>query len=374
VLLFGRNDLKAVTWFGTLAISEDGGVEQCCLLEKDAEQLAEHMLLTMRNEELPSHGLNLRELALKCGFVELEEDYDVLLREVSIKAAKRQISMTDTDDKRIVQAVEAMDDIDKAANELSERLMEWYGTYFPELELTAESMARFVLRFGSRENVPEGHDMFAKASSSMGAELSLVEEDLLRNFAASLCGIYDTRKHLEQYIMSNMGAVAPNLTNIAGAPLGARLISLAGGLDKLAAFPSSTVQVIGASNALFKHLRSRAPSPKHGVIFNHPLIKGSPWWQRGKIARALAAKISLAVRMDVYGGKHDPSIKEKLERKVESIKKANPEAPKKQSSKFTQPGPGRAGGRPAKKHRGQNKSGMKKSSKATSDRSGGRPV
>ncbi len=366
--------MKIVTWFGTLAISEEGGVKECCLLEKDVEQLAENMLLSMGNEEVPSNGLDLRELALNCGFVELEEDYDVLLREVSIKAAKRQISMTDTDDKRIIQAVEAMDDIDKAANELSERLTEWYGTYFPELELTAESMARFVLRFGSRENVPEGHDMFAKASSSMGAELSLVEEDLLRNFAASLCGIYDTRKHLEQYIMSNMSAVAPNLTNIAGAPLGARLISLAGGLDKLAAFPSSTVQVIGASNALFKHLRSRAPSPKHGVIFNHPLIKGSPWWQRGKIARALAAKISLAVRMDVYGGKHDPSIKEKLERKVESIRKANPEPPKKQSTKLTKPGPGRAGGRPVKKRGGHKKGGMNTGSKNTGDRSGGRPV
>ena len=374
MLLFGRNDLKAVTWFGTLTISEDGEVEECCLLEKDAEQLAEHMLFSMENEELPAHGLYLRELAMDCGFVELEEDYDVLLREVSIKAAKRQISMTDTDDKRIIQAVEAMDDIDKAANELSERLVEWYGAYFPELELTAESMARFVARFGSRENVPEDHDMFAKASSSMGAELSLVDEDLLRNFAVSLCGIYDTRKHLVQYIMNNMGAVAPNLTNIAGAPLGARLISLAGGLEKLAAFPSSTVQVIGANNALFKHLRSRAPSPKHGVIFNHPLIKGSPWWQRGKIARALAAKISLAVRMDVYGRKLDPSIKEKLESKVGSIRKANPEAPKKQSTKVTQPGPGRSGGRPAKKRRGQNKTGMKKGGKGTGERSGGRPA
>lgn len=366
--------MKAVTWFGTLTISESGKVEECCLLEKDPERLAEHMLLAVENEGLPTHGLDLRELAIDCGFVELDEDYDVLLREVCIKAAKRQISMTDTDDKRIIQAVEAMDDVDKAANELSERLTEWYGAYFPELELTAEPMARFVARFGSRENVPEDHNMFAKASSSMGAELSLVDEGLLRNFAASLCGVYDTRKQLEQYIMSNMGAVAPNLTNIAGAPLGARLISLAGGLDKLAAFPSSTVQVIGATSALFKHLRSRAPSPKHGVIFNHPLIKGSPWWQRGKIARALAAKISLAVRMDVYGGKLDPSIKENLERKVESIRKAHPEPPKKQSTKVTQPGPGRAGGRPAKKRSGQKKGGMNKGSKNIGERSGGRPA
>jgi nucleolar protein 56 len=341
--------LKIVAWFGRLTISENGKVEECNLLAKDPELLAAHMLLAAGSEDLPPYGLNLRELAIDCGYVELEEDYDVLLRDVCIRAAKRQISMNDADDKRIIQAVEAMDDIDKAANELSERLTEWYGVHFPELDLTGESMARFVVNFGSRENVPENHDMYEKSSTSMGSKLSPLEEDLLRNFATSLCGIYDTRKYLEQYIISNMDIVAPNLTNIAGAPLGARLISLAGGLEKLAFFPSSTVQVIGANNALFKHLKSRAPSPKHGVIFNHPLIKGAPWWQRGKIARALASKISLAVRMDVYRGKFDPSIKEKLERKVESIRKSYPKPPKKFSTKITPPGPRKARNRSSKR-------------------------
>jgi nucleolar protein 56 len=90
------------------------------------------------------------------------------------------------------------------------------------------------------------------------------------------------------------------------------------------------VQVIGASRALFKHLRSRAPSPKHGIIFNHPVIRNAPWWQRGKLARALAAKISLAARTDFYSGDMDQSIAESLERKLESIRQANPVAPKKE--------------------------------------------
>ena len=87
--------------------------------------------------------------------------------------------------------------------------------------------------------------------------------------------------------------------------LGARLISLAGSLEKLAEFPSSTIQVIGASKALFKHLRARAPSPKHGIIYSHPLINTAPWWVRGKIARAVAAKLSLAARIDFYSGEKD---------------------------------------------------------------------
>jgi nucleolar protein 56 len=111
--------------------------------------------------------------------------------------------------------------------------------------------------------------------------------------------------------------------------LGARLISLAGSLEKLAVFSASTIQVIGASKALFKHLRARAPSPKHGIIYSHPLINTSPWWVRGKISRALAAKLSLAARIDFYSGEKDSSLVEKLETKVQQIRTSNPRPPQK---------------------------------------------
>lgn len=327
--------MQITTWFGSIELSENGELQSFNIFDKDPQLLVSHILTLESDKNLVPKGFDLRQIAIECGFVELEEDYDILLRDVCIKAAKNQISTHNSDDKRIVQAVEAMDDIDKAANELVERLNEWYGVYFPELNLNNEAKAYFVSEFGSKGNVPEGHKFFSLASSSMGADLSLPDEDLIRNFANSLCGLYDTRKHLEQYIMDNMSEIAVNLTDIAGAPIGARLISLAGGLEKLATFPSSTIQVIGAHNALFKHLHARAPSPKHGIIYNHPLVKGAPWWQRGKIARILAAKISLAIRMDVYGNKFDPAIKTNLNSKITNIKKVYAEPPKKKSAKVT---------------------------------------
>ncbi len=118
-----------------------------------------------------------------------------------------------------------------------------------------------------------------------------------------------------------MPGIAPNLTNIAGHILGARLLSFAGSLERLASLPSSTVQVIGASNALFKHLKGKAPSPKHGVIFRHPLVNNAPKNFRGKIARALASKISLAARCDCYSGELKESLVHELEMKVKAIKK-----------------------------------------------------
>ncbi|WP_340819683.1 NOP5/NOP56 family protein [Methanolobus sp. WCC4] len=324
--------LEFTAWFGKIELDEDGGIRDCEPFANDPEKLAEMVveLQEMYHDNSLSVPLNrpdLRDAAMECGFVELDEDYDVLLRDVCIRAAKSQISKTDTDDSRIIQAVEALDDIDRNVNELSERLFEWYGRYFPELEMTGEELAIFVSAYGSRANVPDDHELSQRASQSMGAELLFADEELLRAFAKNICSLYDTRRYIENYINTSMGSVAPNLCDIAGASIGARLMSMAGSLEKLAAFPSSTVQVIGANRALFKHLRSRAPSPKHGIIFNNPVIKNAPWWQRGKLARALAAKISLAARTDFYSGELDPSIREALDRKLESVRKANPNPP-----------------------------------------------
>src|SRR3989441_11954 len=75
---------------------------------------------------------------------------------------------------------------------------------------------------------------------------------------------------------------------------------LAGGVEDLARAPAGTVQLLGAERALFRHLRTGSRPPKHGVLFQHPWVHGAPPWQRGAIARAFAAKISLAARADAY--------------------------------------------------------------------------
>jgi nucleolar protein 56 len=96
--------------------------------------------------------------------------------------------------------------------------------------------------------------------------------------------------------------VAPNLSEVLGELLGARLIARAGGLEKLAKLPASSLQVMGAREALFKHLREGTPSPKHGFIFRHPLVSGAPKRLRGRMARMLAGKAAIAARVDYYSG------------------------------------------------------------------------
>jgi nucleolar protein 56 len=114
--------------------------------------------------------------------------------------------------------------------------------------------------------------------------------------------------------------VAPNLSAIAGPVLAARLIALAGGLGALAKKLSGTLQVMGAEDALFAHLRGRAPSPKHGVIYTHEYVRGTAPSERGSAARAVAGKLAIAARVDHYSGERKPEIDAELDERIERIR------------------------------------------------------
>ncbi len=91
--------------------------------------------------------------------------------------------------------------------------------------------------------------------------------------------------------------------------------------------PASTIQVLGAEKALFRSLKTGSQPPKHGLLFQHALVHAAPRWQRGKIARAIAAKAAIAARVDVYGGELNKVLLEKLNVRVDEIGKKYVEPP-----------------------------------------------
>jgi nucleolar protein 56 len=128
--------------------------------------------------------------------------------------------------------------------------------------------------------------------------LSKTESEGVAHLGALVKEIERTVSRLERFVEVRMHQIAPSVCEACGPILGARLIEAVGGLMRLAMKPSSTVQVLGAERALFRHLRTGAPPPKHGLIFQHPSIQGAPRRDRGRRARALASKITMAVRKD----------------------------------------------------------------------------
>jgi nucleolar protein 56 len=288
--------MQVRTWFGIFTL-DNNIITDVELFQKDLDAILGHVLaepLLLRGK---IEGDDLRELGLKYGFVESREEYDSMLHELNIRLAMKQVESAVTPDRQIIAAVEGIDDIDETSNILAERLREWYMLIFGETFLKGRELAHHIT-----------------AIKEPGSEA-------MHSLASSLLGLYDSRLSIEKYLKDNMQKTAPNLANVAGYLLGARLLSITGSLEKLASMPSSTVQVIGASNALFKHLRGKAPSPKHGVIFRHPHVNTAPKRLRGKIARAVAAKISLAARYDLYSGKINESLPSELEKKVTNIRK-----------------------------------------------------
>ena len=120
----------------------------------------------------------------------------------------------------------------------------------------------------------------------------------------------------------------PSVSALVGPLLAARLCVEAHGRARLARLPSGTVQILGAEKAFFHHLKTGAPSPKHGHIFMHPWISRSPRWVRGKIARMLAGKISIAAKIDAFEGTawtEDDVVK--VEERVEAIREAHKQPP-----------------------------------------------
>jgi len=222
---------------------------------------------------------------------------------------------------------------------------EWYGLHFPELDELVEEhedYLKIVSKIGRRSRITEealgeigikgelASKIVSAAANSMGAELAEFDLEAIRLISDMGLQLYSVRRSLEKYIDEAMYEVAPNIRALVGSLLGARLISLAGGLSKLARLPASTIQVLGAEKALFRALKYGAKPPKHGVIFQHPLIHRSPKWQRGKIARALAAKLAIAARIDAFTGEYRADeLREDLEKRVEEIKALYPTPPKK---------------------------------------------
>lgn len=96
-------------------------------------------------------------------------------------------------------------------------------------------------------------------------------------------------------------AIAPNLTTLVGDTVGARLIAHAGSLVNLAKHPASTVQILGAEKALFRALKTKKDTPKYGLIYHSALVGQASTKNKGKISRSLAAKASLATRVDAFG-------------------------------------------------------------------------
>ena len=298
-----------------------GSLEFTLESELLVSQLRKEFRRTKFEVQLPNRAGELlrtkpKKIAKEVGF----EESDKLVREVTFILTRQKLRAEAAErDKLVVQAIGMLDEFDKFTNILSGLIREWYSAHFPELDrlvLEHQKYLKLVLELGPRERftqaavkgVIELSDEDAAhiaeaAMNSLGAPFDELDIKILQGCAREVFALYEFRERVAEYIDGLMAQVAPNMRAVVGGSIGARLISLAGGLKKLSRSPASTLQILGAEKALFRALRARARPPKHGVIYQYPEVRGAPKWQRGKIARALAGKLSIAARVDAMSGK-----------------------------------------------------------------------
>ena len=306
------------------------------------ENIDVKLMSDSRQDEVNQNKL---DLMIKFGFSNTKEDLSATLQKFAIKLSSMKVKETSEKlDQHLVQAVNTLDELDEIINTISTRIREWYGLHFPELDYILQNIityAAIVKDAGPRENitselltqldVPDKKIELIKQaiSKSQGGSLTDESAESLKILASQVIQLSELRTDLSNSVENLMEILAPNLKNILTAIIGARLIAKAGSLLKLAQMPSSTIQIIGAEKALFRALKTGARPPKHGLVFQHPSVNSAPKWQRGKIARALSAKIAIAVRIDVYrNASLDNSLLDQLTKRIETIQRIYREPPK----------------------------------------------
>ncbi|XP_073525577.1 LOW QUALITY PROTEIN: uncharacterized protein [Phyllobates terribilis] len=238
-------------------------------------------------------------------------------------------------DNMVIQAIFLLDTLDKDINSFSMRVREWYGWHFPELvkivndnylyartckfienkaELSEDKLAGLTDILGDEDKARE---VIEAAKASMGQDLSIVDLINVQQFAQRVMDLTEYRKKLYDYLVTKMNDIAPNLTSLIGEVVGARLISHAGSLTNLAKCPASTLQILGAEKALFRALKTKGNTPKYGLIFHSSFIGRASSRNKGRMARYLANKCSIASRIDCFSESATTVFGEKLKEQVE---------------------------------------------------------
>ena len=283
--------------------------------------------------EISKHKLNY---LIHAGFAENEYDAHMQLRQFALDFSSSKVRrISEKLDLHISQSINALDELDKIINVIGARLREWYGLHFPELDYLIQNIftyAEIVKLAGNRNNIDlnmlenlgiesNRADMILVAvQRSKGGDILEENLSIIKKLANEVIMQTELRKILAQQIEEMMEKIAPNIKELLTATVGARLMAKAGSLQKLSVMPASTIQIIGAEKALFRSLKTGAPPPKHGILFQHPILHSAPKWQRGKMARAIASKVAIAGRIDLFrNGEKDLHISEQLNKRIAEI-------------------------------------------------------
>ncbi|MDE1846157.1 MAG: hypothetical protein KGH53_02665 [Candidatus Micrarchaeota archaeon] len=234
-------------------------------------------------------------------------------RERLMNAAKASLSDSYAGSEHsIMQAISSYLEVEKVRNQMFERLEEWYSIYFPEYRANSSiSLAKFVINFGANKKAPSVEELRSKIGegaeklkqqieNSIGREPTAEEFETLKSMAESEITLQEVGNKIDKYLEVAVKKLMPNISYLIDYKIAAELLAKAGSLERLGTMPASTLQLLGAEKALFKHLKFGTKPPKYGILFKLPQIVSAPKKQKGRLARLYANKLSIASKGDAF--------------------------------------------------------------------------
>ncbi|XP_026402307.1 U4/U6 small nuclear ribonucleoprotein Prp31 homolog isoform X2 [Papaver somniferum] len=217
-----------------------------------------------------------------------------------------------------------------------------YRLKFPELESLVHhpiDYARVVKKIGNEVDltlvdleglVPSAVIMVVSVTASTTVGKPLPEDSLNKTIEACdrALALDIAKKEVLDFVESRMGYIAPNLSAIVGSAVAAKLMGTAGGLTALAKMPACNVQLLGAKRKTLAGFSTATSQYRVGYLEHTEIFQTTPPALKMRACRVLAAKSTLAARVDsIRGdptGKTGRNLREEIRKKIEKWQEPPP--------------------------------------------------
>ena len=260
--------------------------------------------------------------------------------------------MEESEYELIVSCNEMVIEIDNEIEAIAKIIKDEYSRRFPELDSLIPNpldYARVVLKLGNEIEMsevdltgilPSATIMVVTVTATTTIGTPLPEKTLagVVESCEQVLQLSENKQTMLTYVESQMSVVAPNLSNLVGTTIAAKLIGAAGGLHKLAALPSTVLQILGSkkrggvSGGMGAGVGGGmgAGVTHGGFIAFCDLVQKYAAGLGNKVLRLVAGKGTLAARVDTFadkgGGQVGQGFRDEIE--VRATKLQEPPPPK----------------------------------------------
>lgn len=275
-------------------------------------------------------------------YIDIIQKVEAALETVSEYSNQSIVLEDDPEYQLIVDCNQLSVDIENEIIIIHNFIRDKYRLKFPELESLVHhpiDYARVVKKIGNETDLtlvdlegllPSATIMVVSVTASTTSGKPLPEEVLQKTIEACdrALELDSSKKKVLDFVESRMGYIAPNLSAIVGSAVAAKLMGTAGGLSALAKMPACNVQLLGSKRKSLVGFSTATSKSRVGYLDETEIFQGTPPALRTRACRLLAAKSTLAARVDSTRGdpmgKAGRSLLEEIRKKIEKWQEPPP--------------------------------------------------